>query len=168
MGKDRHGINRRLHRLLFEYLKDSNRSDKEIAKTLGVSQPTVSRLKSRLLKDGVVKHFSAIPDFAKIGYEIMAFSCIKFNMSQVMEIEEKTKVWAQSHPEIIFTARAEGMGMDAVSISLHKDYAAYKEFVTENKKREKNFVTEAHYMLVDLKGNIIKPLSFKYLAEQET
>jgi len=66
--------------LLLEYLKDSDRSDREIAKVLGVSQPTVSRLKSKLVKEGLIRHFSAIPDFAKMGYEIMAFSFVKFNM----------------------------------------------------------------------------------------
>ena len=91
MGKRSDVKKDKLMRLLLEYLKDSNRSDKQIAKVFGVSQPTVSRMRSRLLEEGLVRHFSAIPDFAKMGYEIMAFSFIKFNMEQVMEIEEKTK-----------------------------------------------------------------------------
>jgi DNA-binding Lrp family transcriptional regulator len=152
--------------LLWEYLKDSNRSDKQMAKVLGVSQPTVSRMKSRLLEEGVVRHFSAIPDFAKMGYEIMAFSFVKFDLEQIMKIEEKTKEWVQSQPEIIFSSRAEGMGMDAVTVSLHKNYAEYKNFITENKKWGK-FVSEAHYILVDLGGDVAKPLSFKYLAEKK-
>jgi DNA-binding Lrp family transcriptional regulator len=106
MGK-RSGIKEgKLMSLLLGYLKDSNRSDRQIAKVLGVSQPTVSRMRSRLLEEGLVRNFSAIPDFAKIGYEIMAFSFVKFNMEQVTEIEEKTKEWMQSHPEIIFSSRA--------------------------------------------------------------
>ncbi|MHC3129646.1 MAG: Lrp/AsnC family transcriptional regulator [Candidatus Bathyarchaeota archaeon] len=153
--------------LLFEYLKDSNRSDRQIAKVLGVSQPTVSRMKSRLLEEGVVRHFSAIPDFAKMGYEIMAFSFVKFNMEQVMEIEEKTKEWMQSHPEIIFSSRAEGMGMDAVTVSLHKNYAEYTNFIMENKEKRGKFMAEVHYILVDVGGDVTKPLSFKYLAEKK-
>ena len=35
----------KLMNLFFEYLRDSNRSDRQIAKVLGVSQPTVSRMK---------------------------------------------------------------------------------------------------------------------------
>ena len=80
MGKRSDLKKDKLTSLLLEYLKDSNRSDKQIAKVLGVSQPIVSRMRSRLLEEGVVRHFSAIPDFAKMGYEIMAFSFIKFNM----------------------------------------------------------------------------------------
>ena len=167
MGK-RSGVKKdKLMSLLLEYLRDSNRSDRQIAKVLGVSQPTVSRMRSRLLEEGLVRHFSAIPDFAKMGYEIMAFSFVKFNMEQVMEIEEKTKEWMQSHPEIIFSSRAEGMGMDAVTVSLHKNYAEYMNFLIENKKKWRKFMAEAQYILVDLGGDVAKPLSFKYLAEKK-
>ena len=155
----------KLKSILLEYLKDSNRSDRQIAKVLGVSQPTVSRMRSRLLEEGLVRHFSAIPDFAKMGYEIMAFSFVKFNMERVKEIEEKAKDWAQSHPEIIFSSRAEGMGMDAITLSVHKNYAEYMNFLIENKKWRK-FVVEAHFILVDLGGDVTKPFSFKYLAEK--
>ena len=167
MGKRSDAKKDKLMSLLFEYLMDSNRSDRQIAKVLGVSQPTVSRMKSRLLEEGVVRHFSAIPDFAKMGYEIMAFSFVKFNMEQVMEIEEKTKEWMQSHPEIIFSSRAEGMGMDAVTVSLHKNYAEYTNFIMENKEKWGKFMAEVHYILVDVGGDVTKPLSFKYLAEKK-
>jgi DNA-binding Lrp family transcriptional regulator len=167
MGKRSDVKKGKLMSLLLEYLKDSNISDRQIAKVLGVSQPTVSRMRSRLLEEGLVRHFSAIPDFAKMGYEIMAFSFVKFNMGQVMEVEEKAKEWAQSHPEIIFSSRAEGMGMDAITVSLHKNYAEYKIFIMENKKKWGKFMAEVHYILVDVGGGIAKPLSLKYLAEKK-
>jgi DNA-binding Lrp family transcriptional regulator len=166
MGKSSDAKKNKLMRLLWEYLKDSNRSDRQLAKLMGVSQPTVSRMKNRLLEKGLVRHFSAIPDFAKMGYEIMAFSFVKFNMDQLKEIEDKAKWWAQSHPEIIFSSRVEGMGMDAITVSLHKNYAEYTNFIMENKKWGK-FMAEAHYILVDLGGDVTKPLSFKYLAENQ-
>jgi DNA-binding Lrp family transcriptional regulator len=166
MGKRSDAKKAKLKKLLLEYLKDSNRSDRQIAKVLGVSQPTVSRMRNRLLEEGLVRHFSAIPDFAKMGYEIMVFSFVKFNMDQVMEIEDKAKEWARSHPEIIFSSRAEGMGMDAITVSLHKNYAEYMNFLLEHKNKCKKFMAKAHYILVDLGGAVAKPLSFKYLAEK--
>ena len=153
--------------LLLEYLKDSSKSDRQLAKTMGVSQPTVSRMRSKLLAEGVVKHFSAFPDFAKMGYEIMTFTCAKFNMDKVVEIKEKAERWAQQNPEIIFTSRAQGMGMDAVAISIHKNYAAYDAFVKRNRLWWGNLMLDSHQMLVDLRGGITKPLSLKYLAESD-
>jgi len=167
MGKHSGVKKDKLTSLLLEYLKDSNRTDRQMAKILGVSQPTVFRMRNRLLKEGLVRHFSAIPDFAKMGYEIMAFSFVKFNMEKVMEIEEKAKEWAQSYPEIIFSSRAEGMGMDAITVSLHKNYAEFMNFLMENKNIGRHFIAEVDYILVDLGGNVTKPLSFKYLAEKK-
>jgi DNA-binding Lrp family transcriptional regulator len=174
MGKHS-GVNKiKLTSLLLEYLRDSSRTDRQMAKMLGVSQPTVSRMRNRLLQEGLVRHFSAIPDFAKLGYEIMVFSFVKFNTEQVakfdiesvMKIKGRAEEWSQSHPCIIFDARAEGMGVDAINISLHKDYAAYQKFLTDSKKEWGNLRTEVHYVLVDLVGGVAKPLSFKYLAEK--
>jgi len=175
MGKRSDVKNDKLMSLLWEYLKDSNRSDRQIAKVLGVSQPTVSRMRSNLLEEGLVRHFSAIPDLAKMGYEIMAFSFVKFNTKQVfkfnmegaLKVKERAKDWAQSDPCIIFDARTEGMGIDAINISLHKDYAAYQDFLTDSKKKWGNLMAEVHYILVDLAGDVAKPLSFKYLVEKK-
>jgi DNA-binding Lrp family transcriptional regulator len=168
MGKRSSAKKSKLMRLLLEYLKDSNRSDKQIAKALGISQPTVSKMKSELFKEGLVRQFSAIPNLAKMGYEILAVSFIKFNMEHVKELEKRSQEWARRQPEIIFSSRAEGMGFDAVTLSLHKNYAEYKEFIMQNKRFGGHFVTDAQYVIVDLIGGIAKPFSFKYLAEKRT
>jgi len=83
-------------------------------------------------------------------------------------LRNKQEIGGQSHPCIIFSSRAKGMGMNAVTISLHKNYSEYKDFVMENKKRGGgDFLTEVQYVLVDLKGDVAKPLSFEYLAEEQ-
>lgn len=63
--------------LLFELLKNSKRSDRELAKILGVSQPTVTRMRGRLVKEGMIKEWTIIPDFVKIGYRIMAIITVQ-------------------------------------------------------------------------------------------
>ena len=45
----------RMMRVLLEYLKDSKRSDREIAKIVGVSQPTITRMRQRLVKEGAIR-----------------------------------------------------------------------------------------------------------------
>jgi len=75
-------MKKRMMRLLLELLKDSKRSDREIAKVVGVSQPTITRMRQRLVREGAIKEFTVIPDFVKLGYEIMAISCIKTLVSK--------------------------------------------------------------------------------------
>jgi DNA-binding Lrp family transcriptional regulator len=157
----------KMERLLFEYLKDSNRSDRKIAKILGVSQPTVSRLRGRLVYEGFVKGFSAIPDLGKMGYEIMAISCAKFKTGTSLELEEKAIRWFTNHPNIIFASKAQGMGMNAVMVSLHKNFADYAQFSEKAWLVWSDYLEKDSSMLIDLQGQVIRPLSFKYLAEQK-
>jgi len=148
--------------LLSELLKDSKRSDRELAKALGVSQPTVTRNRSRLVKDGVIREFTVIPDFVKMGYEIMAISLLKTR--RPLNEPEVTK----NCPNVIFLAEGAGLGRDTVMISLHKNYTEYSRFVTEHRRRWGENIKDYESMLVSLQGDVAKPLSLRYLAEGES
>jgi len=156
----------RVRNLLLELLKDSKRSDRELAKVLGVSQPTITRMRSRLVEEGVIKEFTVIPDFVKMGYEIMAISCVK-KKKALTEITKKAIEWARKYPNIIFAARAEGMGKNGVMISLHKNYADFSNFVAEQLQYWEDDIENHDIMLISLKGIIAKPLSLAYLADVE-
>jgi len=65
-------MEKKMTSLLLELLKDSKRSDREIAKVLGVSQPTITRMRQRLVKEGAIKEFTVIPDFVRMGF------CLQF------------------------------------------------------------------------------------------
>ncbi len=151
--------------LLLELLRDSKRSDRELAKVLGVSQPTVSRMRSRLVKEGIIQDFTVIPDFVRMGYEIMAINCFKSKSSK--ELAEKAQKWMMSKPNIIFAAAAQGMGKNGIMISLHRDYTDFSNFLVEVMAEDETVMEEYDTMLISLKGRIVKPLSLKYLAEQE-
>jgi len=160
-------MKKRMMKLLLELLKDSKRSDRELAKVLGVSQPTVSRMRQRLVKEGVIKEFTVIPDFVKMGYEIMAISCVKTKMRKLTELEEKAEKWWKKYPNVIFVSRAQGMGKSGVMISLHKSYTDYSNFLSKSLLEWREDVVEYDSMLIDLNGRIVKPFSLAYLAELE-
>ena len=151
------------------YLKNSNRSDREIGKELGFSQPTVSRLKEKLTESGIVTRFSAIPDLSKIGFEILVFSLIQFNKTAVNanwpKVVKIAKNFAKNNPEILFDSIVEGEGVDAISISVHQNYAAYKEFLIRSKNTWGELLSDVKYVLVDLNGPLNKPFSFDALLD---
>ncbi len=161
-------MKKRMMNLLLELLKDSKRSDRELAKVLDVSQPTVSRMRSRLVKEGVIREFTVIPDFVKLGYEIMAITCVKIKEKMVIEMEKKAEEYMKTQPNIIFAGGgAQGMGKNGLMISLHESYSDFSNFLTNHMIYWGDNVEDHFSILVSLKERIVKPLSLKYLAEKE-
>ena len=161
-------MKKRMMTLLLELLKDSKRSDRELAKVLDVSQPTVSRMRSRLVKEGVIKEFTVIPDFVKLGYEIMAITCVKVKEKMILEMEKKAEEYMKTQPNIIFAGGgAQGMGKNGLMISLHDSYSDFSNFLTNHMIYWGDNIEDHFSILVSLRERIVKPLSLKYLAEQE-
>ena len=151
-------------KLLMELLKDSKRSDRKIAKIMGVSQPTISRMRERLTDEGIIQEFTVIPDFVKIGFQIMAISSFKYKV--VKNIEGLTKLM-MTRPNVIFSSIAEGMGKNGIIISFHKSYPEFSSFISNLRSEGKDMIDDLDSMLVSLENQIVKPLSLKYLAELE-
>lgn len=154
-----------MRQLLYELLKDSKKSDRQLGKILGVSQATVSRTRNRLVREGMVKEFTIIPDFVKLGYELMAITAGRFKIPSSPERIERGRKWSAQFPNVIFVSRTQGMGKNAMLISLHRDYTDYNEFFQNMVSEWADAMEDFESMLVSLRGVIVKPLSFSYLAE---
>jgi len=152
-----------LKRILCELLKDSSKSDRKLAQQLGVSQPTVSRMRNRLVEEGVIKHFSITPNLNAVGFEIIAIT--GFTSGHSDTIWEKVRKWTMSRPNVLFAARAEGKGRNAVMVSLHANYTDYHNFISEVKNEGRDIVADYDTMLVSLGESVIKPFSLGYIAE---
>ena len=78
-------------KLISELMKNSRRSDRELARTIGVSQPTVNRMIKKLEKEGYIKEYTMIPDFSKLGYKILAITFFKYKQSFDAEKVKKAR-----------------------------------------------------------------------------
>jgi DNA-binding Lrp family transcriptional regulator len=152
-------------KLLAELLKNSKKSDRELARVLGVSQATVSRIRTKLERTQVIQQYTIIPDFTKLGFELMAITTGRFKVPRDEKIKEKAIAWMKKYPNILLSSRAQGMGKDAVIVSLHKDFTDYENFMVVLKSDWIDAVEDEESILVSLKGFTAKPFSLKYLAE---
>ena len=151
--------------LLAELLKNSKKSDRELGRILGVSQPTVSRTRIKLEKTGVIQEYTVVPDITKLGFELMAITTGRYTVPRTKEIMEKATAYMEKLPNILFSSRCQGMGKDAVIISLHENFTDYENFMANLKTDWGTTVGEQESMLISLKGFVAKPFSLKYLAE---
>ena len=158
-------------KLVSELLKNSRRSDRDLAKAIGVSQPTVSRLIKKLEKEGIIKEFTMIPDFCKLGYEIMALTFFNLKREPSPEESEKAREISQEHSEkslleIVMLERGMGLGYHGVIVSFHEDYPSYlklRERVAQFDFWELSDVESFLISLVD--ENRYLPLTFASLAK---
>ena len=158
-------------RLISELMKNCKRSDRELAKSLGVSQPTVTRTLHRLEREGYIKEYTAIPDFSKLGYELMGFTFVKMKESlssgEQKEIQEFVNRFAKEHPHAELIA-VQGMGLnkDYAFVTFFRDFSDYWE--TQRLAREVPYsdVNSFESFLVDLKDrNLMRILSMSAIAK---
>jgi DNA-binding Lrp family transcriptional regulator len=156
----------KLLKLLKALLANSKRSDRELAKAIQASQPTVTR--NRKILGKYIRSYTIVPEFEKVGYEIVAFTFAKartYNKNEIAGKVELAKKWAMKHPNIIFASDGEGLGKDAVMVSLHKNYSKYADFMREYSIDFADFLSDIQSFIVSLKtGILFKPFDLTYLA----
>jgi len=158
-------------KLIAELMKNSRRSDRELAKATGLSQPTVSRLRTKLEREGYIKEYTAIPDFEKLGYELMGITFLKLRKTlEPEQIEEARQIAKEklekSHFGIIMLERGLGLKYDGVVVALCEDYANYLEHVNALKQFPYFEISAIESFLINLKDTVhYRPLTFKALAE---
>ena len=157
-------------KLISELLKNSRRSDRELAKAIGTSQPTTTRLRTKLEKEGYIREYTILPNFSKIGYTIMALTFLKLDPKLT---EQEIEGFRKTHPEmmgkepfgVILIHRGMGLGYDAIIVSFHQDYASYDAFRNHTKHRIGASVTEMNAFLINVEENTLPP-TFAFLARQ--
>jgi len=156
-------------KLLAELMKNSKTSDRELATKLGVSQPTVSRIRAKLEKEGYIKEYTLVPDFRKLGFEIMAVTLVK--LKRELKEEETGKIWKYAEELLkkspfayMMAMDGNGLGYSRVVVSLHENYSDFVRFVKAT--REVPFAELAAFdsFMISLSSKHYQPLTFSIVA----
>ena len=152
-------------RLVAELLKNSRRSDRDISKAIGVSQPTVTRLRTKLEKERIVREYTIIPDFERLGYQIAAFTFLKLKPGLSAERMEQERKRAKDYmkdppPDIILFERGLSDRYNAVEVTFHRDYASFQRLKERIRKQGIFDDSGSTTFLVDLNDNV----HYRYLT----
>lgn len=161
--------------VLHELMKNARLSDRDLARKIGSSQPTVSRTRKKLEKKGYIKEYTIIPNFEKLGFELMAVTFIKLQKILTIEEIEAAKKMSLARAresssvgpfEIIMAERGVGLGYDGIFISLHEDYASCLKFRDWIRQIPFVEISSVESFLINLKDEIrYQSLSFANLAK---
>lgn len=152
-------------RIVVELMKNSRRSDREIAKVVGVSQPTISRTIAKLEREGIIKEYTMIPDFVKLGYQIMSSTRFEVH-KESFEIEFKAS-------EAIAKAYGGLTAVEGVSekrnrmfVNLYRNYSEYIQATNFLRAIPNIDADDFDTFLVDLNRPGYRILSMSAIANQ--
>jgi DNA-binding Lrp family transcriptional regulator len=142
-------------KLIAELTKNSRRSDRELAKRVRVSQPTVTRTRNKLEKEGIIREYTIIPDFTKIGYRMASITFAKMkeppSQKTIDEVMRQAGEMEKKNPSpTIVTMRGIGCNADYVSVAFHKTYAEYTQYMKYIRQYPQVKVDEIKSFVIDL------------------
>lgn len=154
------------YEIISQLVKNSRLSDRQLAKKLGTSQPTVTRRRTELEKEKLLD-YTAVPDLKKLGFEILAFTLGKWNFAECPDTRvDEMKMWIDSQPGVIFISTGSGMGLDRMGLSVHRDYADYSRVMQDFKNKFGDCYEVLSSFIVSLESdNTLKSISFKSLVK---
>ncbi len=163
-------------RLISELLKNSRRSNEELARAMGTSQSIVSKMIRKLENEGVIREYTVIPDFLKLGFQIMSFVYVRMSEDLKKELDEQSitsTTFEGGVPSQFLVGNGMGLDCDALLITLHRSFSEYADFLRILRGRLGNDSTELKSFLADLEGqdNFLGPALLglaKYLCEVST
>ncbi len=157
-------------RLLAELLGSSRKSDRELAKAIGASQPTATRIRHKLEKEGYIREYTIIPDFSKLGYAICAFTFAKFkepkDLGEMKKALESSSERLNEIPQAVLIERGLGPKADGVVVSFHETYSGYVEFEKWIRQFSLIGTFELNSFIINLQDKVhYRYLTFKTLAK---
>jgi len=152
--------------LLRELLKNSKQSDRELAKVLKVSQPTITRTRHKLEKNGMIQGYTIIPNFGEMGFEILALTFVKMR-SEILtpRVIDEAKKYCEKWPNVIFVSTGEGLGMTGVIFSFHPNYTDYHRRLNLLRVDWKDFTEDIQSFVVSIGEGEFKRFSLTYLKD---
>lgn len=158
--------------IISELMKNGRMSDRDVARRLGFSQPTVSRMRHKLEREGYIRKYTIVPNWEKLGFQIVATTFVKFREGLSNEEKERLRKRAQDRfrddsfaSSIVMFERGMGLGYTGMIVSFHESYASYAELLRQI-KRFTVLEPDIKSFLSDLNDRVhYRPMSFAPLAE---
>lgn len=159
-------MKKRVVNVFSELLRNSKNSDRDIAKKLKISQPTVTRIRKKLETSGYISEYTIIPNFPKLGFEICAFIFFNANRCGGKNIKSKAHEWIVKNPSVLFSAAGDGIrGKNCAILTLHKNFTEYTNFLNGFKAMGGSEIGNIETFLVSLESSTPKFVSFKSIAD---
>jgi len=153
-------------KLIVELLRNSKASDRILAKKLGVSQPTISRTRTSLEREKLIRSYTIMPDWRKLGFDIFALTFVKMDPKVLTtEFIGKVRDYASRFSNAFFVSTGEGLGMTGVIMAFHRDYRDYSQKLALFRRDWGQYLVDIQSFVMVTDEGTIKEFSFRYFTE---
>ena len=159
------------HEILSKLMKNARISDRQMAREIGVSQPTITRRRAKLEREGIL-NYRLIPNFKKLGIEIMAFILLVWKreahdkLLKEEDYNSRIQGFFSKHPNIVFASSGQGLGMTRMAITVHKSYSDYVKFMSSIDEQWGKYLARCDSFIVSFTSDkILKQFAFENIIE---
>jgi DNA-binding Lrp family transcriptional regulator len=124
----------------------------------------------KLEKSRIIKEYTMIPDFSKLGLELLSITFAKrhheVSREELAKIErEGADVARKQGIRTIMALRGMGLGYDVAIVALHPNYSAYTEVVQAVQDFPHSDVSRIESFLINLTDRVqYRPLTLSHIA----
>ncbi len=157
-------------KVLFTLMAQGHKSDRAISKVLGINNTTLSRRRKKLEQEGYIKEYAIIPDFHKLGLDIIVFTFVS-STEAVTPAPSEFRTWVNRNPAVLCILQDEGLGAtNWVIISVHKNYDDYVELFRKLQKeslsmQHRPLNAKVHSVIFHTSREFPKPFSLRNFGE---
>jgi DNA-binding Lrp family transcriptional regulator len=138
-------------RVLFSLIAKSNKSDRAMAKVLGISNASLSKRRKKLENEGYIKEYTIIPDLHRMGIELVIFHFATTSDVYTSAQVEAAREFFKKYPGVLglFEERSH-RGTSWFAITVHRNYEDFMEMskkINEDilSSDPKNAQLDSHY-----------------------
>jgi len=144
-------------KVLAELVKNGRIGDRELSRLLGISQPTISRTRAKLEKEGIIREYTVIPDFVRLGYKLAAITLVKMKTLPSKEVYDEVRsqlrTLEKKNPSpVIITMKGVGLDADYATASFHRTYSEYSRYLDFIRQFPQVKTDEIKSFVIDLAG----------------
>jgi len=133
-------------KVLAEYLQDSRQSFREVARKIGISSGTVASRIKEMEESGVIKKYTTMLNYEKLGFELTAIT--EITVSEGMMIEVGNEISKIDHTVGVYNVTGDS---DILVIAKFRSRASLSDFTKTILKLEHVVRTKTHVVLNTLK-----------------
>ncbi|MDO8428615.1 MAG: Lrp/AsnC family transcriptional regulator [Candidatus Diapherotrites archaeon] len=138
--------------ILNELTENSRLSFRALAKKLGLSTNTVLTRIGKMEKQGIIRKYTVLLDYEKLGFELQAIIHLKIAKGKLVQVEEKiAKI-----PNVQAVYDVTGT-IDAILIAKFKNRSGLDSFLKKIQSYDFIEDTETQIILRSLKEDVAKP-----------